>query len=514
MSTISASTLTTTALVYTADTTGALVFQTGATPTTALTLGADQSATFAGTVSFATASFTNLSYTGTLTGGTGVVNLGSGQFYKDASGAVGIGVTPSTWYSIGVYGNALQLGATSSLYNYSDTGNHQTHVLNNTYLNSTPNWVYQSSDYASRYLQQTGHHTFYTVGSGTAGATISWTTSADLYLNALSIGSALSSWNTASGIGNFQLGTVGGLWSRQSDQLLVLGANGFYNGSDYYATTGPASRMYLQSGTTVFNYAASGTAGNTISWLESMRIDNGGLVGIGTTPYYGHKLAVAGTTVVQNLYLNSVVGGYQTGLVNDGGNTSTAKSLTITNAGGTELQVNYWAGNAKFYSTIGVGNTAGSTSGAGITFPATQSASSDVNTLDDYEEGSWTPVIKFSGSSVGTTYSAQVGNYVKVGRWVTIAFNIALSAKGSSTGSVTIQGMPFVNYTNLQLSAGCLQGERNMSGFNFTNAYFLMWNDGQMYCRYNGATGYVDIQSTNFTDTSCIYGCITYETSN
>jgi hypothetical protein len=38
-------------------------------------------------------SFTNLAYTGTFTGGTGVVNLGSGQFYKDASGNVGIGTT-------------------------------------------------------------------------------------------------------------------------------------------------------------------------------------------------------------------------------------------------------------------------------------------------------------------------------------------------------------------------------------------------------------------------------------
>ena len=35
----------------------------------------------------------NQSYTGTLTGGTGVVNIGSGQFYKDASGNVGIGIT-------------------------------------------------------------------------------------------------------------------------------------------------------------------------------------------------------------------------------------------------------------------------------------------------------------------------------------------------------------------------------------------------------------------------------------
>ena len=35
----------------------------------------------------------NLAYTGTLTGGTGVVNLGSGQVYKDASGNVGIGTS-------------------------------------------------------------------------------------------------------------------------------------------------------------------------------------------------------------------------------------------------------------------------------------------------------------------------------------------------------------------------------------------------------------------------------------
>ncbi len=44
----------------------------------------------------AAGSFTNLSYTGTLTGGTGVVNLGSGQFYKDASGNVGIGTSSPT----------------------------------------------------------------------------------------------------------------------------------------------------------------------------------------------------------------------------------------------------------------------------------------------------------------------------------------------------------------------------------------------------------------------------------
>ncbi len=45
---------------------------------------------------------TDLNYTGTLTGGTGVVNLGSGQVYKDASGNVGIG-TSSPAYKFDLY---------------------------------------------------------------------------------------------------------------------------------------------------------------------------------------------------------------------------------------------------------------------------------------------------------------------------------------------------------------------------------------------------------------------------
>jgi len=54
----------------------------------------------------AAVSATALSYTTTLTGGTGIVNLGSGQFYKDASGNVGIGTaSPSTYGKLAVIGN-------------------------------------------------------------------------------------------------------------------------------------------------------------------------------------------------------------------------------------------------------------------------------------------------------------------------------------------------------------------------------------------------------------------------
>ena len=59
-------------------------------------------------------SFTNLAYTGTLTGGTGIVNLGSGQFYKDASGNVGIGTSSPNSYGAG-YTTAQVNGSSGGL---------------------------------------------------------------------------------------------------------------------------------------------------------------------------------------------------------------------------------------------------------------------------------------------------------------------------------------------------------------------------------------------------------------
>ena len=54
-----------------------------------------------GATTATTGSFTNLAYTGTLTGSTGVLNIGSGQVYKDASGNVGIGTSiPSQRLSV------------------------------------------------------------------------------------------------------------------------------------------------------------------------------------------------------------------------------------------------------------------------------------------------------------------------------------------------------------------------------------------------------------------------------
>jgi hypothetical protein len=78
-----------------------------------------------------------------------------------------------------------------------------------------------------------------------------------------------------------------------------------------------------------------------------------------------------------------------------------------------------------------------------IAFAAAQSASSDANTLDDYEEGSWTPVLGGAGGTSGQTYTVQIGRYVKVGKLVWATASMTFSAKGTITGNCQIQGLPF-----------------------------------------------------------------------
>jgi hypothetical protein len=84
---------------------------------------------------------------------------------------------------------------------------------------------------------------------------------------------------------------------------------------------------------------------------------------------------------------------------------------------------------------MGVGGATPAGSGSGITFPAAQSASTDANTLDDYEEGTWTPNIGRTGSNPTVTYTSQVGRYIKVGRLVYISGTLNWSANTGGAGA-------------------------------------------------------------------------------
>ena len=113
-------------------------------------------------------------------------------------------------------------------------------------------------------------------------------------------------------------------------------------------------------------------------------------------------------------------------------------------------------------TTIGVGGATPSTSGAGITFPATQSASSDANTLDDYEEGTWTPTISAGGGGTITTSSFSGAKYTKIGNVVEITINITITTVGTAAGSCNFT-LPFTPTNTVQIGGYGMETNTNGS---------------------------------------------------
>ena len=107
---------------------------------------------------------------------------------------------------------------------------------------------------------------------------------------------------------------------------------------------------------------------------------------------------------------------------------------TIQNANGTTGIT--FAANGQ----VTLANTPLQLTGGQIVFPATQIASSDGNTLDDYEEGTWTPAWLNFGTG---TYDIQQGKYTKIGRMVTVECYLAIASIGSATGNAIVTGLPF-----------------------------------------------------------------------
>ena len=120
----------------------------------------------------------------------------------------------------------------------------------------------------------------------------------------------------------------------------------------------------------------------------------------------------------------------------------------------------------------------------GIVFPATQVASGNANTLDDYEEGAWTPLIRDNVGNYLTSYSYQVAKYTKVGRLVTITGRVGIGGSISplnGTGSVRIYGLPFIEGGGGQYSSVCvgygasliITSGTNLSGFISTGSSYI-----------------------------------------
>jgi hypothetical protein len=206
---------------------------------------------------------------------------------------------------------------------------------------------------------------------------------------------------------------------------VTLNAN---SSTGFIATSDTSSILQLQTG---------GTTAVTVDASQN--------VGIGTaSPAY--KLDVSG--VVSSNDTVRVSGGTTVTIVSTAGGgegvvgTSSNHALQFRTNNTERMRVN---AGAPILCLSGGSTTA---TGTGIAFPATQSASSDANTLDDYEEGTFSPTV-FGVSTAGTTtFSLRDGNYTKIGNVVTITLNVGWT-NATGTGQLAIGGLPFtsINYS-------------------------------------------------------------------
>ena len=87
-----------------------------------------------------------------------------------------------------------------------------------------------------------------------------------------------------------------------------------------------------------------------------------------------------------------------------------------------------------------------------IKFPATQNASADANTLDEYEEGTWTgSLVPLTSGSI--TLSAATCSYTKVGRLTTVTGQLNTSAVSTPLGRLRLQTLPFAAASGTQFES-------------------------------------------------------------
>ena len=158
--------------------------------------------------------------------------------------------------------------------------------------------------------------------------------------------------------------------------------------------------------------------------------------------------------------------------------------------------------------TSGILATGQTLSVNGITFPATQSASSDANTLDDYEEGTWTPVISGSSTNPTVGYNFRYATYVKVGRLVTLNAHFRTSSVSGGSGDVWITGLPFaVDNTSSYTTVGAMY----QFGTNGNYAVYVRLDNGSTHIdMYYGS---YNVQSTQFAVSDLATGSFRNETA-
>jgi len=261
-----------------------------------------------------------------------------------------------------------------------------------------------------------------------------------------------------------------------------------------YSTTSGSRNTY-------FGYVAGYS--NTVQGQNTCIGGFAGYVATGAkNTYIGDGAGVNATTGTQNTYVgvdanisggaggamttgskNTIIGGY-TGN-NDGLDIRTASNYAVISDGDGNRLLSMYNGG-----TLALDGGATPQFGTGITFPATQSASSDANCLDDYEEGTWTPTATPNSGSL-TSYTSW-GNYTKIGKFIYLSGAIEFTNVGTASNTLIVGGLPFTTQNAVQRP--CVSSVREDQSTGVIYAAFLNGNatTGVITTLTNGGIAYTN----------------------
>lgn len=192
------------------------------------------------------------------------------------------------------------------------------------------------------------------------------------------------------------------------------------------ANTGTGAHIHSKTGNPLF-------VGNVGSTFVSVTAN--GRVGIGTTtPSYPLVVSDNGAKGIEFI---------------PNSDTTVSELLAYNRSGAVYSVMRYRADSHQFYGNTIERMRIGTAGVQSIQFDPNQVANTNANTLDDYEEGTWTPTLECSTTNPTLTYSQQSGNYTKIGRVVVLKFDVRWSGMTNvGSGNLWIGGVPFTTHAN------------------------------------------------------------------